>query len=121
MTSPANEMHVFLWQVANRHRHCLNIWNGSFQKTSIPPPWRKLEVNPPTLFKYPTTLTIIRNKFFSPPPPSRQQKFPPWGQGGSFLEQPNLLVKFVLWVVPLRYQHRWCNQEGGARHAPQLY
>jgi hypothetical protein len=31
------------------------------------------------------------------------------------------LVKFVLWVVPLRYQHRWCNQEGGARHAPQLY
>jgi hypothetical protein len=41
--------------------------NGSFQKTSIPPPRRKLEVNPPTPFGCPNTLTIIRNNFFSPP------------------------------------------------------
>jgi hypothetical protein len=42
---------------------------GLFQKTSIPPPRRKLEVNPPTPFGCPNTFTIIRNNFFSPPPP----------------------------------------------------
>jgi hypothetical protein len=42
---------------------------GSFQKTSIPPPQRKWEVNPPTPFGCPNTFTIIRNNFFSPPPP----------------------------------------------------
>jgi hypothetical protein len=42
--------------------------NGSFQKTSIPPPQRKLEVNPPTPFGCPNTFTIIRNNFVSPPP-----------------------------------------------------
>ena len=40
---------------------------GSFQKTSIPPPRRKLEVNPPTPFGCPNTFTIIRNNFVSPP------------------------------------------------------
>jgi hypothetical protein len=46
-----------------------NIKIGSFHKTSIPPPQRKLEVNPPTPFGCPNTFTIIRNNFFSPPPP----------------------------------------------------
>ena len=41
----------------------------SFQKTSIPPPRRKLEVNPPTPFGCPNTFTIITNNFFSPLPP----------------------------------------------------
>ena len=40
---------------------------GSFQKTSIPPPQGKLEVNPPTPFGCPNTLTIIRNNFFPVP------------------------------------------------------
>jgi hypothetical protein len=35
----------------------------------IPPPQRKFEVNPPTPFGCPDTFTIIRNNFFSPPPP----------------------------------------------------
>jgi hypothetical protein len=30
---------------------------------------RKYEVNPPTSFGCPNTFTIIRNNFFSPPPP----------------------------------------------------
>ena len=42
---------------------------GSFQKTSIPPSRRKLEVYPPTPFGCPNTFTIIRNNFVSPPPP----------------------------------------------------
>jgi hypothetical protein len=53
--------------------HIMLFWNvhyiGSFQKTSIPPPQRKLEVNPPTPFGCPNTFTIIRNNFVSPPPP----------------------------------------------------
>ena len=60
---------------------------GSFQKTSIPPPRRKLEVNPPTPFGCSNTFTIMRNNFVSPSP-SGQQKFPPWGECGSFLERP---------------------------------
>ena len=36
---------------------------GLFQKTSIPPPRRELEVNPPTPFGCPNTFTIIRNNF----------------------------------------------------------
>ena len=65
--------------------------NGSFHKTSIPPPRRKLEVNPPpTPFGCPNTFTNIRNNFFSPPLSGRQ-KFPPWGECGSFLERPNAL------------------------------
>jgi hypothetical protein len=45
------------------------LHKGSFQKTSIPPPRRKLEVNPPTAFGCPNTFIIIRNNFVSPPPP----------------------------------------------------
>jgi hypothetical protein len=45
-------------------------WIGSFQKTSIPPPQKKLDVNPPTPFGCPNTaFTIIRNNFISPTPP----------------------------------------------------
>jgi hypothetical protein len=40
---------------------------GSFKKTSMPPPLRKLEVNPPTPFGCPNTFTIIRNNFVSLP------------------------------------------------------
>jgi hypothetical protein len=53
-----------------RDRACI----CSFQKTSIPPPQRKLEVNPPTPFGCPNTFTIIRNNFvlkFPPPPDGR--------------------------------------------------
>jgi hypothetical protein len=66
---------------------CTRVRIGSFQKASIPPPQRKLEVNPPTPFGCPNTFTIIRNNFVSPSP-SGQQKFPPWGECGSFLERP---------------------------------
>ena len=59
---------------------------GSFQKTSIPPPRRKLEVNPPTPFECPNAFTIIRNNFFSPPPPDGRNFL--WGECGSFLERP---------------------------------
>ena len=48
---------------------CSDSCNGSFQKTSIPPPQRKLEVNPPTPFGCHNTLTIIRNNSVFPPPP----------------------------------------------------
>jgi hypothetical protein len=49
----------------------LGTINGSFQKTSIPPPRRKLEINPPVPFGCPVIhlLFNIRNNFFSPPPP----------------------------------------------------
>ena len=57
----------------------LALSNGSFQKTSIPPPRRKLEVNPPTPFGCPNTFTIIRNNFFSPPLPDGRNFF----RGGS--------------------------------------
>jgi hypothetical protein len=43
--------------------NCVDIQNAS-----ILPPRRKLEGNPPTPFRCPNTLTIIRNKFFFPPP-----------------------------------------------------
>ena len=43
---------------------------GSFQKTSTPPPQRKLGVTPPHIpYECPNTLTVIRNKFFFPPFP----------------------------------------------------
>ena len=45
----------------------INHFNESFQKTSIPPPWRELEVNRSTAFGCPNTLTIITNNFFSCP------------------------------------------------------
>ena len=66
------------------------LYIGSFQKTSIPPPQRKLQVNPPTPFGCPNTFTIIRNNFFSPPPPDG--RFPPGGECGSFLERPIILL-----------------------------
>ena len=52
--------------------------NGSFQKTSIPPPRRKLYVNPPTPFGCPNTFTIIRN-IFSPLPLRTAEISSVWG------------------------------------------
>ena len=61
--------------------------NGSFQKTSKHPyhggNWK---LTPPTPFGCPNALTIIRNNFFSPPPPDGRNL---WGDCGSFLERPN--------------------------------
>jgi hypothetical protein len=57
------------------------------QKTSIPPPRRKLEVNPPTPFGCPNTFTIIRNNFVSPPPPD-SRNFLRGGSVDLFWNQP---------------------------------
>jgi hypothetical protein len=69
--------------------HFLNV-NGSFQKTSIPPPRRKLKVNPPAPFGCPDTCIYYYQKQFFLPSPSGRQKFPLWGECGSFLERPNV-------------------------------
>ena len=60
---------------------------GSFQKTSIPPPRRKLEVNPPTPFGCPNTFIIIRNNFVFPPPPDGRN-FPRGGSVDLFWNDP---------------------------------
>ena len=70
---------------------CIIFLNGSFQKTSIPPPRRKLEVNPPTPFRRPNTFTIIRNNFVSPPPPD-SRNFLRGGSVDLFWNDPILLA-----------------------------
>jgi hypothetical protein len=68
------------YSICSIYEFCLIVWalewpiqwssNGSFQKTSIAPPQRKLEVNPlpPSDILY-NTFTIVRNNFVFPPPP----------------------------------------------------
>jgi hypothetical protein len=88
-----------------RDRACI----CSFQKTSIPPPQRKLEVNPPTPFGCPNTFTIIRNNFFSP---SGRQKFPPWGEYGCMLDHLCPMVHFsqstMLYCGVISTKHTEC-------------
>jgi hypothetical protein len=75
------------------------IYIGSFQKRSIPPHRgnRKLTPLPPSdvllihlLFqnhpqRYEKLVSYYQKQFFLP---SGQQKFPPWGEYGCFLERP---------------------------------
>jgi hypothetical protein len=62
--------------------------------SSIPPPQRKLEVNPLPPSDVLNIYTYYYQKQFFLPSPSRRQKFPPWGCG-YFLEQPLLFVLSV--------------------------
>jgi hypothetical protein len=85
--------------------HCSKIDkfknNGSFQKTSIPPPQRKLEVNPPTPFGCPNTFTIIRNNFISP---SDGRNFLCWRSVDFFWNDPIKMhimktLIFTIWLI----------------------
>ena len=62
--------------VHHSRKHPYHPHGGNWKLTPLPP----LDV----LIHF----TIIRNNFVSPSP-SGQQKFPPWGECGSFLERPN--------------------------------
>ena len=64
--------------------------NESFQKTSKPPPQRKLEIKPPIPLRYPNTHAISETivSLF----PSGRQEFSLWGECGYFLEGPNSYI-----------------------------
>jgi hypothetical protein len=57
---------------------------GLFQKTSIAHPRRKLTLLPPS----DVLIHLLLSGTIFLPSPSGRQKFPPWGEYRSFLEQP---------------------------------